>query len=82
LNWRINIMAKKAKRAVRTHMDRNGIIVFRLVQGLAKPRTVQTFGYGTCSKIWLRFHDLGDGTVAISAESARLAKEEIGSWTK
>lgn len=75
-------MANKTKRAVRTHLDRNGIIVFRLVQGLAKPRTVQTFGYGTCSKIWLRFHDLGDGTVAISAESARLAKEEIASWTK
>lgn len=63
-------------------MDRNGIIVFRLVQGLTKLRTVQTFGYGTCSKIWLRFHDLGDGTVAISAESARLAKAEIASWIK
>lgn len=75
-------MANKVQRTVRTHMDRNGIIVFSLVQGLKKPRTVQTFGYGTCSKLWLRFHDLGDGTVAISAESAKLVKEEIASWTK
>lgn len=75
-------MANKVQRTVRTHMDRNGIIVFSLVQGLKKPRTVQTFGYGTCSKLWLRFHDLGDGSVAISAESAKLVKEEIASWTK
>lgn len=75
-------MANKVQRTVRTHMDRNGIIVFSLVQGLKKPRTVQTFGYGTCSKLWLRFHDLGDGAVAISAESAKLVKEEIASWTK
>lgn len=75
-------MSKKVQRAVRTHMDRNGIIVFNLVQGLKKTRTVQAFGYGTCSKLWLRFHDLGDGTVAISAEPAHLVKEEIAAWTR
>ena len=75
-------MANKAQKTVRTHKDRNGIIVFNLVQGLKKPRTVQSFGYGTCSKIWLRFHDLGNGTVAISAESARLAKEKIAAWVR
>lgn len=75
-------MANKTKRTVRTHMDRNGIIVFSLVQGLKKSRTMQTFGYGTCSKLWLRFHDMGDGTVAISAESAKAVKEEIAAWTR
>jgi hypothetical protein len=75
-------MKNKIQRAVRTHMNHSGIIVFSLVQGLKKPRTVRTFGYGTCSKLWLRFHDLGDGTIGMSAESAELVKEEIAAWAK
>ncbi|HEY9758789.1 MAG TPA: hypothetical protein V6C97_26715 [Oculatellaceae cyanobacterium] len=75
-------MAKIVQKSVRTHMDRNGIIVFSLVQGTRRPRIVQAFGYGTCSKLWLKFHDLGDGVVGMSAESPQLVKEEIASWVR
>jgi len=72
----------KAKRTVRAHLDRSGIVIFRLLQGIAKPRIVHTFGYGTHHKIWLEVHDCGDGLTSMSAESAGVVKEQIAKWAK
>ena len=73
-------MEKTTRRIVRTHKDDNGIIIFRLMQGQKKLRTVHTFGYGTCHGIWLKVQGLGTGTVVMSAESALVVKEQIAQW--
>ena len=75
-------MEKTTKRIVRTHKNRNGIVIFRLLQGQKELRTVHTFGYGTCHGIWLRVHGLGTGTVTMCAESAVVVKEEIAEWCR
>jgi hypothetical protein len=73
-------MEKTTRRIVKTHRDDNDIIIFRLLQGQQKLRTVHTFGYGTCHGIWLRVHGLGTGTVTMTAESAAVVKEQIAQW--
>jgi hypothetical protein len=71
---------KTTDRIVRTHLDNNGIIIFSLLQGRKKPRTVHTFGYGTRHKIWLKVEGLGSGTVTMTAEPVALVKEKIAQW--
>lgn len=73
---------KHANRSVKTHMDRNGILIFSLLQGQKKQRTVHTFGYGTRHGIWLRVQELGSGMMALTTESAAIVKEQIAEWSK
>lgn len=75
-------MEKTTRRIVRTHKNDNDIIIFQLLQGQKKLRTVHTFGYGTCHGIWLRVQGLGTGTVTMTAESAAVVKEQIAQWGK
>lgn len=75
-------MEKTTRRIVRTHKNDNDIIIFQLLQGQKKLRTVHTFGYGTCHGIWLRVQGLGTGTVTMTAESAAVVKEKIAQWGK
>ena len=75
-------MEKTTRRIVRTHKNDNDIIIFQLLQGQKKLRTVHTFGYGTCHGIWLRVQGLGTGTVRMTAESAAVVKEQIAHWGK
>lgn len=72
----------KARRFVRTYKDNNDIIIFRLMHGQKKPRTVCAFGYGTCHGIWLKVEGLNSGTVTMTAESAAVVKEQIAQWGK
>lgn len=73
---------KHANRSVKTHMDRNGVVIFQLLQGQEKPRTVHTFGYGTRHGIWCRLEELGPGMVAMTTEPAAVVKEQIAKWSK
>lgn len=73
-------MEKTTRRIVKTHMDSSGIVIFRLLQGQKRLRTVHTFGYGTCHSIWLRVQGLGTGTVTMSVEPASVVKEQIAQW--
>ncbi len=73
-------MENKTRRIVKTYMDSNGIVIFLLLQGQKRLRTVHTFGYGTCHDIWLRVHGLGTGTVSMSVEPASVVKEQIAQW--
>lgn len=76
-------MEKKSKnRMVKAELDNNGIIIFRLLQGQTKPRTVHAFGYGTRHNIWLRVQGLGSRVVTMSAEPAAAVKEQIAQWGK
>lgn len=75
-------MEKTTRRIVRTHKNDNDIIIFQLLQGQKRLRTVHTFGYGTCHGIWLRVQGLGTGTVTMTAESAAVVKEQIAQWGK
>ena len=70
---------KIGERTVRTHMDDNGILIFRLQCG-KKQRTMHTFGYGTYHKVWLRVEGEGSATVTMIAEPASVVKEEIARW--
>lgn len=71
-------MKSATQKAVRAHMDRNGIVVFRLLKGGKK--TPRAFGYGTHNKMWLRLTGLGTGTVVMRVEWPAVVKEEIAGW--
>ena len=72
---------RKAKRTVKAELDRNGIVIFRLMQGVTKLRTVRTYGYATHHKIWLEVHQLDTKVTSMSAESASVVKEQIAEWS-
>lgn len=69
-------------RMVKTHLDENGMLMFRLLQGANKQRTVHTFGYGTHHRVWVRVLGNGSGTVTMISEPAFLVKEEIARWAR
>lgn len=73
---------KPTNRVVKTHLDRNGILIFSLLQGQEKQRTVHRFGYGTRHGIWMRVQELRSGMVALTTESAAIVKEQIAEWSK
>ncbi len=73
-------MKKALKRQIMTHMDENGIVVFRLLEGKKKLKAIHTFGYGTCHGLWLRINYHQRGLVSMTTESASVIKETIASW--
>lgn len=73
---------RKPKRTVEAELDRNGVVIFRLMQGITKPRTVRAYGYGTHHKIWLAVHGLDTRVTSMSAEPAYTVKEQIAQWCK
>lgn len=73
---------RKPKRTVKAHLDRSGIVIFRLLQGVTKPRTVHVYGYGTVHKIWLEVHGFDTFTKVMTPESASAVKEQIAQWSK
>ncbi len=76
-------MNKKTKtRQVRASIDRDGIIVFRLLQGRKKMRTMKAFGYGTQHKVWLKIEGIGTGRESLTAEPAGFVKEQISDWVE
>lgn len=75
-------MENRTRRLVKAHIDSNGIVIFRLLQGQKRLRTVHTFGYGTCHDIWLRVDGLGTGMVSMSVEPASRVKEQIAQWRR
>lgn len=73
---------RKPKRTVKAELGRNGIVIFRLMQGVAKPKTVHVYGYGTHHKIWLQVQGLDERVTSMSAEPASAVKEQIARWSK
>jgi|AGTN01.2.fsa_nt_gi hypothetical protein len=74
-------MSKKTKaRQVRASKDGDDIIVFRLLQGRKRMRTMKAFGYGTRHKVWLKIEGLGTKRESLTAESAWFVKEQIAEW--
>lgn len=73
---------RKAKRTVKAELDGNGIVIFRLMQGITKPKTIRAYAYGTNNKIWLKVHRLDTRVISMSAESASVVKEQIAQWSK
>jgi hypothetical protein len=71
---------RTTKRSVRAHRDRNGMIVYRLLRGEKKPRTIRRFGYGTLHKIWVEIHDYGNNSTAMTVTGASSVKEAIAQW--
>lgn len=76
-------MNRKAEtRQVRTSMNRDGIIVYRLLQGRKKMRTMKTFGYGTQHKVWLTIEGVGTQRESLTVEPAWRVKEQISGWVE
>jgi hypothetical protein len=73
---------KDAKRTVRAHCDRNGMVVYSLMRGEKKPRTIRRFGYGTLHKIWVEIHAYDKNSTAMSVTPASTVKETIAEWCK
>lgn len=76
-------MKQKPKRHVRTHVDAtSGIIVFKLLEGKRKMRTIRTFGYGPCHGQWVKIEDYHSGLLSMTPQSPSMVKEEIASWVR
>lgn len=66
------------KNTIKTHLNRNGIVVFELKNGRRK--TVEAFGYGLHHKIWYRITGLASRQIVMNAEVGREVKEKIVRW--
>lgn len=71
---------RKPKRIVRAHRDHHGMVVYSLLQGDRKPRTIARFGYGTAHRIWVKIQPYGKNAVAMTVQEAREVKEQIANW--
>lgn len=72
----------KKNRVVKTEFSRNGYLIFRLLQGAQKLRTIKVFGYSARNKLWVQIIGLNaQATTTIPLHAAE-AKEIIGSWNK
>jgi hypothetical protein len=69
-------------RVVRTEISQNGYLIFRLLQGAQKLRTIKVFGYSAQNKLWVRIFGLNDRATTTIPLHAVEAKEIIGSWNK
>lgn len=76
------IEMRKPKRTVKAHRDNNGIVIYRLLQGDRKPRTIRRFGYGTLHRTWVRIESYGKNAVGMTVEQAAEVKEQIAQWCK
>jgi hypothetical protein len=72
---------RKPNRTVRAEIDRNGVVIYRLMQGVKKPKMVRAYGYGTKHKVWMQVHMTRSWT-SMSAAPAAMVKEQIALWTK
>ncbi len=70
----------KEKRGVKAESSENGYVIFRLLEGNLKIRTVMTFGFGSRNNLWVRIIELADRSKAIMPENAFDAKAEIAAW--
>ncbi|MCA9801980.1 MAG: hypothetical protein KC777_08345 [Cyanobacteria bacterium HKST-UBA02] len=74
-------MRRKAmRRIVRTHKEDSDMIVFRLLEGRKRFRTIHAFGYGTRHGIWFEVGGLGTSTMSVTAQRASVVKEQIARW--
>lgn len=69
----------RRQRAVKAHLDRNGVIIFRLLEGSKETRT---FGYGTQHKVWLNIEQVSPSATAVSATKRHIVKEQIAQWMR
>ena len=70
------------KRNVKAEASKNGYLIFKLIEGTLKIRTVTTFGYSARNKLWVRIVELDDSKTAIVPEDAVDAKAEIAAWSR
>lgn len=70
---------KKSTKSVRAVLDNNNIVVYRLLSGSSRPRTVHTFGYATRHGVWLQIYIHGT-VVSYVAESEAEVKGRIADW--
>jgi hypothetical protein len=70
---------KNSTKFVRAELNNHDIVVFRLLQGVKRPRAVHSFGYAPRYKIWLQIYNDG-ASVSYVAESAAEVKEQIAAW--
>lgn len=69
---------------VRTEFDRNGYLLYRLVQvaGTGKQTTITVFGYSVRNNLWVRILGLNEPVMTLIPEIASDVKEVIASWTR
>ena len=68
-------------RVVRTESSADGYLIYRLLQGAEKLRTIRVFGYSSRNNLWVRILGLGSSSKTIIPELAVDAKAEIGAWS-
>jgi hypothetical protein len=73
---------RETKRFVKANLDCDGMVIYRLLKGTARPETEEVFGYGMNNKVWVKIEGLGTSTVVLWVEPARGVKERIANWVK
>lgn len=68
-----------SNRFVRAQLNNNDVVVYRLMTGTKRPRTVRTFGYASKQGIWMQIFNDGS-SISYVAESAAEVKEQIAAW--
>jgi hypothetical protein len=73
---------RKPKRTVKAHRDPNGVIVYSLMQGDKRPRTIRRFGFGTVHRVWFNIYPYGKNAVGMTVAHGPEVKEQIAQWCK
>ena len=73
---------KKPNRRVKAYLDQTGLLIFDVMQGGSRPKTVHRFAYGPKHQLWMRMDQMDTRHSLRSAEPAAMVKEEIARWIK
>ena len=72
----------KATRKIQTELSRDGLLIFRLLQGAEKLRTMRVFGYSIQHHHWVQIFGFNTSTTTIIHQPAVEAKAQIAAWAK
>ncbi|MGE0266612.1 MAG: hypothetical protein AB7V06_28315 [Candidatus Obscuribacterales bacterium] len=70
------------RRIIRTHKEDNDMVVFQLLEGRKRFRTIRTFGYGTRHGIWFEIDGLGTNTMSVTPQKPSVVKGQIAGWCR
>lgn len=73
-------MKVPVKREIRTYKSDEDMVVFELLEGKRKLRSVYTFGYGCCHGLWFRIRHHRPGLMSLTPQVESVVKEKIAHW--
>ncbi len=72
----------KATRKIQTKVSHDGVLIFRLLQGAQKLRTIKVFGYNIKHDHWVQILGFNTSTRTTIHQPGNEAKLQIAAWSK